>query len=87
MTPSPLDIMKDILLVVSLVLITVGAALPLLVVMGGGNHTDADSRREYLITNGSSVDRWLQRGFFWVADHRLLLAVLGLGGLVLRWWW
>jgi hypothetical protein len=78
--------MKNVLLLSSLLLLIVGAALPLLVRIGGADPTDVYARREHYITAGSKGDQWLHRGFFWVEDHRPLLIVSGLLGVALYFW-
>jgi hypothetical protein len=56
--------------------------LEILVVMGGGKIADIKSRRGDYLSSGNIFLRILARGFYFVADHRPMLGVIGLVGIL-----
>ena len=79
--------MRTYLLMPSLLLLAISPALPLLVVMGGGDHRDIESNREQDIKAPNPVRRAFNRSFYWVVDHRFLCGVLGTVGLGISIFW
>lgn len=75
--------MRDYLLIPSLLMITFALGLEILVVMGGGDYKQISDGREKALYAKNVIDRFLATCFYFLADHRPLLGLLGLVGLVL----
>ena len=71
------------LLAISVILLLLAIAFPLVVASGGGDLRDLKENRPYILATKSGVELQLHKVVYWLADHRPLLAVLGAVGLLL----
>lgn len=74
--------MKQVLLLVSLLLLIVAIAFPLLIVMGGGDHRNYLQDRDADLAASNPIRRTLNRTFYWLADNRPFLGFVGAFGLL-----
>ena len=81
--------MRPYLLFPSLLMLAFAFALPLLVVVGGGDKDALDNAydREQSINAKNPMRRVINRSFYWLADHRPLCGVVGALGLALSIFW
>ena len=74
--------MRDFLLIPSLLMLAFSLGLELLIVLGGGNYKEIENDREKALSAKSNIERLFARCFYVLADHRPLLGLLGLAGLI-----
>ncbi|MBK8073635.1 MAG: hypothetical protein IPK34_17140 [Ramlibacter sp.] len=74
--------MKTFFLLVSLGLLFVAVAFPLVVVVGGGDHRTYLQDRQADLAASNPVRRTLNRTFYWLAENRPFLGVVGALGLL-----
>jgi hypothetical protein len=72
------------LLYLSLLSIAI-SALPLLIILGGGDGRQLDNEydRARMVNHGSQIERALNRGIFWIADRRANFLGIGVLGMVI----
>jgi hypothetical protein len=81
--------MRAYLLIPSLLLLLFAFALPLLIVMGGGNRDAIGNEydRDQSVNAKNPLERAINRSFYWLADHRPACGVVGVLGLVVSIFW
>jgi preprotein translocase subunit SecG len=79
--------MRIYLLIPSVLLLVFAIALPLLVVMGGGSNLGNEYDREQSVNAKNSIERALNRSFYWMADNRPICGIVGFVGVVVSIVW